>query len=170
MTTATTNMETTLLDAHYQGDPVARFAWLGWCEDNGVKLTEAGITGVWRGTLAEWLDVGPSLVRRFALERVELDREPQYFSHPRDQFYAKWAWYECHSLSLKDPFTFLVLRTGPGRNLPGEWFQETTRKWNRWRTYPTRQDAIDDASRRAVRWARGQGQGEEVGRGPCKVS
>lgn len=77
--TPTTDLETALLDAHYQGDPVARFAWLGWCEDNGVKLTEVGITGVWRGTLAEWLEVGPGLVQRVALERVELvDREPEF--------------------------------------------------------------------------------------------
>jgi hypothetical protein len=147
--TPTTDLETALLDAHYQGDPVARFAWLGWCEDNGVRLTEVGITGVWRGTLADWLEVGPGLVRRVALERVELsDREPEYDDEHadwiREELAGKYSWFAYQHLEL--PYA-----------LPAAWFRKRD-----WYPYDTRQDAIDDASRRAIRWARGQGQRQEV--------
>lgn len=154
MTIATADLETALLDAHYQGDPAARFAWLGWCEDNGVRLTEAGITGVWRGTLADWLSVGPSLVQRFALERVEFsDREPSG---------TCWWAYSVPLQNMTDPVLEIRMREVMRLKdtLPSEFFGE----FGVWKEYPTRQEAIDDASRRAIRWARGHGQREEVRR------
>jgi len=144
VTTPTIDMETALLDAHYQGDPVARFAWLGWCEDTGVRLTEVGVTGVWRGTLAEWLDVGPSLVRRVALERVELvDREPR-------KVWGKPHWWgysfpigDCNKHDFEHQAYVL----------PNEFFTDK-KKPNGYHEYL----GDGDASRRAIRWARGQGQ------------
>lgn len=153
--TATTDLETALLDAHYAGDPAARFAWLGWCEDNGVRLTEVGITGVWRGTLAEWLEVGPGLVQRVALERVELvDRVPELSTARKYSWFINRRIKRLIEIEFSDP-----------DDLPLEWFPEYLEDFIYLTAYPTRQDAIDDASRRAIRWAREQGQREEVSRG-----
>lgn len=134
----------TLLDLHYAGEwsPVRDYLLDLLPEGSpDYRLTESG---VWSGTLAEWLEVGPGVVQRVPLVRAELtDRKPHV-----GRRYAWWG----YSFKLPD----IDHENSPWRikdGLPQEFFAEK-RHPSTWHNYDTEELALADASRRAIAWAR----------------
>lgn len=137
----------TLLDLHYAGEwSPARDYLLDLLPEGSPDylLTESG---VWRGTLAEWLEVGPGLVQRVPVGRVELvDRKPHVG--------RRFAWWG-HSFTLSN----ITPEDSPWRlkdTLPQEFFAEKRHPTSTWHNYDTLELALADASVRAIRWAREQ--------------
>jgi len=137
-----------VLNAHYlePDEPSHRAVWIDLTLDHigDSADVELARSGLWSGTLAEWLKVGPGIVRRVPLVSVELtDRKP----HGGKRF----AWWG-HSFKLTD----LMPEDRPWRlkdTLPPEFFAE--KKYSStWHYYDTEELALADASRRAIAWAR----------------
>jgi hypothetical protein len=126
-----------LLDAHYAGDEAARNAWLDFCEDNSIDPGHVGRRGVWSGSLSDWLSEGPDLVRQLAIVTVRFtDKEPSI----RENHYLWFGGY----LGLSE-----------ADDLPEEFFEDTAFP-GLFHYYDTRDAAFEDASKRAIIWARRQ--------------
>lgn len=148
-----TDTLTALLDAHYDVQPLSDYDRALLTDQlidalpDGHPDVELTRSGVWRGTLAEWLEVGPGLVQRVPLVRVELmDREPKIptvYDHVGKGRIGWWPWNE----SVNSRTT-----TRGKEDLPHDWFEESQQQ--AWIRYDTRELALDDASRRAIAWAR----------------
>lgn len=147
-----TDTLTALLDTHYDVQPLDDYDCALLVDrlidalPDGHPDVELTRSGVWRGTLAGWLEVGPGLVQRVPLVRVELtDRKPWL---SEEMGYAWWG----YSIKLSS----LDSRDHPWRlkdTLPQEFFREKSYS-NTWHYYKTLELALDDASRRAIAWAR----------------
>lgn len=138
-----------ILDAHYiePDEPSHRAAWIDVTLDHVGDSADVELarSGVWSGTLAEWLEVGPGIVRRVPLARVELtDRKPCILNN----FFCWWG----HSFKLSDLSSF-DKPWGLKDTLPQEFF---AKKWhpNTWHYYDTGELALADVSQRAIAWAR----------------
>lgn len=125
---------TNLLDAFYSGNFSPIRDYLLELLDEGSPDYLLTLSGVWRGTLAEWLEVGPGLVRRVPVGRVELvDREPYEIN-------SRLIWHFCDTCGRSD-------------RLPNDWDVKEQRSSV---FYDTPELALADASRRAILWARGE--------------
>lgn len=97
-------------------------------------------TGTLRVTLAAWLKYGPQWARGGLVRRVELiDREPRETHLGSDPKGPPGYWWLAHDI------------TTPER-LPREWFNAGHNGVR----FPTREDARDWASERALAWAKEQ--------------
>lgn len=145
-TTTTPAVLADMLDAFYLGhwSPVRDYL-LDLLKEGSPDYLLAE-SGVWRGTLADWLRDGPGLVRRLPVVRVELtNREP---CHRMSKFY----WYVARSAKRLVEVDYC-----DNEDLLSEWFPEENSDSSRvsaWIPYDTRELALDDASRRAIAWAR----------------
>lgn len=147
-----TNTLTAILDAHYDVQPLGDYDRALLTDQlidalpDGHPDVELTRSGVWRGTLADWLRDGPGLAQRVPLVRVELvDRKPSFVG---EMGYAWWGY------SFELPFIYDVDNAWqlPDR-MPQEFFRDK-RYPNSWHYYDTLELALDDASRRAIAWAR----------------
>ena len=137
-----------IIDAHYDepDEPSHRVVWIDLALDHVGDSADVELarSGVWSGTLAEWLEVGPGIVRRVPLGRVELtDRKPHVG--------RRFSWWG-HSFKLPDH----TPEDRPWRlkdTLPQEFFSKK-RDPSTWHYYDTEELALADASRRAIAWAR----------------
>jgi len=150
-----------ILDAHYEDpdEPSHRAVWIDLTLDHVGDSADVELarSGVWRGTLADWLMVGPGLVRRLPVGRVELvDREPRPRPGPSMTGHAWWG----NSFKLPDiDATDRPWQISDG--LPHEFFADKKHPTT-WHFYDTLALALDDASRRAIAWARGATEGKET--------
>lgn len=109
---------------------------------DGHPDVELARSGVWSGTLAEWLDVGPGIVRRVPLVRVELtDRKPDIFRSGGANWFV--------NRKIKR-----VLECDELDDLPLEWFPDFDEDYHFRAEYDTDELALADASQRAIAWAR----------------
>lgn len=142
-----------MLDAFYAGTFSPVRDYLLETLDEGSPdhlLTESG---VWRGTLGEWLEVGPGLVRRVPVERVELvDRKPWERRRVRRKDNYCWWGFSYKMTEMQDMGHMYFSKD----TLPQEFFANTKDSGNasRWYYYDTPELALADASRRAIAWAR----------------
>ena len=142
-----------ILDAHYAepDEPSHRAGWIDLTLDHVGDSADVELarSGVWSGTLAEWLEVGPGLVRRVPVGRVELvDREPK-----RLEILYVWYIYKKAWLLVEAPLEHPEFM----RDLPNEWFSEIDNRHTQL-PYDTLELALADASRRAIAWARLMGE------------
>lgn len=134
-----------LLAAHYAGEATPALDYLLDMLPDGHPDVELARSGVWRGTLAEWLEVGPGIVRRVPLVSVEVtDRKPRkpemYIGKRR---IAWWPWDEKRNARTT---------TRGEEDLPHDWFEKSEQQ--KWHYYDTDELALADASQRAIAWAR----------------
>lgn len=136
-----------ILDAHYAepDEPSHRAVWIDLTLDHVGDSADVELarSGVWSGTLAGWLEVGPGIVRRVPLMRVELvDRKPKIV-------YEKLHWwgYSYRLWSIGD--VAREFAATEGHVLPQEFFLDEPRA-------ATFHEYIgdSDASQRAIAWAR----------------
>lgn len=106
------------------------------------RLLDAARSGIWTGTLKEWWDEGPRTVRLVWVKFVRLTNKT-----PNSQI--QWAPGRCGFYYGKSytefPENFVQ------DDLPAEWTEPDDKF--AWQHYGTDDEAYDEASRRAIKWA-----------------